>query len=337
MGSLVPCSELGDESFDFDGYEGGRVYPQRQIAEGGYSYIFRARDAKGKTLCLKKIPAQNSEQLKAALAEVKMFQLMKGKPGFLQLLGSRTMSLRGGDSKEVVLLFPLLKDSLFSVVARAVEAGSNSNGDAPVMFSEQQALVLTGKVCEALQALHEAGFIHGDLKPENILLDKNNEPHLCDLGSCRPVLRTAETRNEALRIQDDAEKYCTAAYRAPELHDVKTGSSVDGKIDVFGLGCVLYFMLVGKNPFDGGPVDGFMKLALMQGAVEYPKPSEVASEIKISSTTRKLIKAMLRANPKKRLTIQATASRCTKALSSLPAAAETRHQQEVKAESGVKT
>mmetsp|Transcript_38953 Transcript_38953/g.62426 ORF Transcript_38953/g.62426 Transcript_38953/m.62426 type:complete len:108 (-) Transcript_38953:202-525(-) len=34
MGSFIPCSALGDESFDFEGYEGGRVYPQRQIAEG---------------------------------------------------------------------------------------------------------------------------------------------------------------------------------------------------------------------------------------------------------------------------------------------------------------
>jgi len=324
MGSLVPCSELGDESFDFDGYEGGRVYPQRQIAEGGYSYIFRARDAKGKTLCLKKIPAQNTEQLEVALAEVKMFQLMKGKRGFLELLGSKTMSLRG-DSKEVVLLFPLLKGSLFSRIARAVETISDSNSNAPTSFSENQALALTGKICEALQALHAAGFIHGDLKPENVLLDKDDEPHLCDLGSCRPVLRTAKTRSEALRIQDDAEKYCTAAYRAPELHDVKTCSTVDGKTDVFGLGCVLYFMLVGKNPFDGGPVDGFMKLALMQGAVEYPKPPEVASEIKLSSPTRRLIKGMLRANPQKRLSIQACAGRCAKALSSLPAVAKTQH------------
>jgi len=175
---------------------------------------------------------------------------MKGKSGFLELLAHSTVPARDA-SKEVLLLFPLMEGSLFGRVT-----------EGKGVYDERKAAVLTCKIAVALKELHDIGFIHGDLKPQNVLLDRQGNPVLCDLASCRAI-RTAETRKEALEIQEDAERYCTACCRPPELHDVKTGGTLDGKVDVFGLGCILFFAVSARNPFEGA--EGFLKLALMQG------------------------------------------------------------------------
>jgi len=140
-----------------------------------------------------------------------------------------------------------------------------------------------------------------------VLLDKLFNPLLCDLASCRPI-RIADTRKRALEIQEDAERYCTASYRPPELHDVKTGSTLDGKVDVFGLGCILYFAKVGRNPFESA--EGFLKLALMQGSI-----ATSPDDPKLSKQFSATVKAMLRANPEKRFSVDA----CIKKLDKMTA------------------
>mmetsp|Transcript_7586 Transcript_7586/g.11483 ORF Transcript_7586/g.11483 Transcript_7586/m.11483 type:complete len:324 (+) Transcript_7586:48-1019(+) len=278
------CSSVGGQKEKVGGYD---ITVQKQIAEGGFSYIYRCKDQKGKTLCLKKIPAGDKEKYDNALLEIKMFNVVKECKGFLPLLASKTVSLRG--TKEVWLIFPLMEKSLFRHVA--------DTGAIP----EADAIRITLIICRALVELHSKGFIHGDLKPENILLGKNlSSPCLCDMASCRPIKRTPATRAEALRIQEDAETYSTPAYRAPELHDVKTGAEVDGKIDVFALGCTLYFAAFGRNPFDD-PEQGFLKLALMQGNAPFPK--------EMKSNCKSIVKKMLRSDVAKRISIETCATK----------------------------
>jgi len=263
---------------------------------GGYSFIYRVRDEKGVTRCMKKIPAPDEDKLANAENEIKMFTLMKSHPGFLNLLGYKILEVGRGE-RCAMLLFPLMKTSLFH---RVVEGKGK--------YEQQAALVLARNIAEALSALHKSGFVHGDFKPQNVLLAAGGEPVLCDLASCRPIQRTAATRQEALVIQEDAEANCTASYRAPELHDVKTGSTIDGKSDIFSFGCTLYFCVVGKNPFDGDE-EGFLKLALMQGAVDYPADEKE----KVSKGVRSLLKSMMKANPEKRMSIES----CMKKLGKL--------------------
>ena len=68
--------------------------------------------------------------------------------------------------------------------------------------------------------------------------------------------------------QDEAAMLCTAPYRAPELHDPHRGTILDGRVDVFSLGCLLFMMAFGSNPFE--PNGEFAKLALLNGKYKIP-------------------------------------------------------------------
>ncbi|KAJ1796304.1 Serine/threonine-protein kinase env7, partial [Coemansia sp. RSA 2399] len=89
-------------------------------------------------------------------------------------------------------------------------------------------------------------YVHRDLKLANVMLtDDLDTPILMDFGSVAPARITAETRTDALRIQDDAAEHCTMPYRAPELFDVQTGAELDERTDIWSLGCLLFALAYG--------------------------------------------------------------------------------------------
>ena len=91
-------------------------------------------------------------------------------------------------------------------------------------------------VAEGLEFTHSRGIIHADLKPSNILLDLEDKPKICDFGIARTPQEDAET----------PQLFATALYVAPERVEGKRASVAS---DIYGLGLVLYEMLVGKPPF----------------------------------------------------------------------------------------
>lgn len=88
-------------------------------------------------------------------------------------------------------------------------------------------------ICQALVYAHGRGILHCDLKPANVLLDSSLEPKLCDFGQSR--------------LLDDARASLgTMFYMPPEQADLK--AVPDARWDVYSLGALLYFMLVGRPP-----------------------------------------------------------------------------------------
>lgn len=105
-----------------------------------------------------------------------------------------------------------------------------------------------------------------------MISDDGTTPILMDLGSLAPSPTPITSRALALQIQDQAAEHSTMPYRAPELFDVKTGSTVDTKVDIWSLGCTLYACLVGKSPFEARSEEtgGSLSLCVLGGDWRFP-------------------------------------------------------------------
>lgn len=102
--------------------------------------------------------------------------------------------------------------------------------------------------------------------------DDGRTPILMDLGSLAPSPIAITSRSLALAVQDTAAEHSTMPYRAPELFDVKTGSIIDTKVDIWSLGCTLYACLVGKSPFEARSEEtgGSLSMCVLGGDWRFP-------------------------------------------------------------------
>ncbi|QIV80006.1 serine/threonine protein kinase (plasmid) [Mycolicibacterium frederiksbergense] len=138
-------------------------------------------------------------------------------------------------------------------------------------MAPERALRIVSEVAGVLDYAHRYGVVHQDVKPSNILLgtraDGRERVVLADFGSA--ALLSTTTTEES----DDAEDSLVAsfAYTAPEV--ITGDTTVDGRADVYSLGCTLFRLLTGSIPFPGHTTAAAMANAHVTQAA--PKPSEL--------------------------------------------------------------
>mmetsp|Transcript_47722 Transcript_47722/g.120468 ORF Transcript_47722/g.120468 Transcript_47722/m.120468 type:complete len:344 (-) Transcript_47722:184-1215(-) len=261
---------------------GRRLQLLRLLGEGGYSFVYLARDlndSEHPSFALKRIWAVTEEQLAAAKREVATIQKLQHR-NLLHALDSalvpRTDTATGACGTEVYILFPVYHEgSLMDEMDRRTLAADP--------FSPAQVLDLFTQLCHAVAAMHcmTPALAHRDIKPQNVLLSRMRTTGLAedrynlaltDFGSTRLAVEEVVNRTMALRVQEDAEANCTAPYRAPELFDVPSDCVIDGRVNVWSLGCVLFYMMYGVSPFEHvlAEAGGSLQLAVMGGRLQWP-------------------------------------------------------------------
>lgn len=117
-------------------------------------------------------------------------------------------------------------------------------------------------VCEAIAFAHSKGVLHRDLTPQNVMLGRYGETLLIDWGLAKATGRHApagpETAVEAMMVPPSGSGHAptrgpmgTPAYMSPEQADGAV-EAMGPATDVYGLGAILFALLTGKPPVDGG-------------------------------------------------------------------------------------
>lgn len=109
---------------------------------------------------------------------------------------------------------------------------------------------ITCEVADALGYAHQHGVVHRDIKPENILFEAGHAV-VADFGIARAITEAGGERLTATGISIG-----TPAYMSPEQADGVR--ELDGRSDLYSLGCVVYEMLAGKPPYSGPTVQAIM-------------------------------------------------------------------------------
>ena len=108
-----------------------------------------------------------------------------------------------------------------------------------------EAARIASEVASALEYAHQYGIVHRDIKPENILLVDGQHAAVADFGLARAVFTTDTADNLTRSGLIVGSPY----YISPEQASAER--EVDGRSDIYSLGCVLFEMLSGKPPFQG--------------------------------------------------------------------------------------
>ena len=132
---------------------------------------------------------------------------------------------------------------LYYVMPLLTEGSLRSTLDREKQLGLEETARIVSEVAAALDHAHEAGVIHRDIKPANIMFS-GGEAVVADFGVATAVAAAGSDTLTATGLAIG-----TPAYMSPEqsagVHDV------DGRSDVFALGCVAYEALAGAPPFDG--------------------------------------------------------------------------------------
>jgi serine/threonine-protein kinase len=141
-------------------------------------------------------------------------------------------------------------------------------------LAPERVIALGADVAEALEHAHRAGLVHRDIKPANLVVTAAGRAKVLDFGIAKPTGASAALGDApGATLTASGALVGTGPYMSPEQ---LRGGQLDGRSDVFSLGCVLYEMATGRRPFPGGDL-----VALVQqiATLDPPRPSTLAPSL----------------------------------------------------------
>jgi tRNA A-37 threonylcarbamoyl transferase component Bud32 len=207
----------------------------RELGQGGMATVYLAEDLKHhRQVAIKVLRSELAAALGAErfLREIEIAARLTH-PGILPLLDSGEAG--GGPGMPDPYLYYVMP----FVDGESLRDRLRREGQLPV----DEAVTIARRVASALGYAHGLGVVHRDIKPENILLT-GGEPVVADFGIAKAVSAAGQTR-----LTESGFALGTAPYMSPEQASAE--SQLDGRSDLYSLGCVLYEMLAGEPPFTG--------------------------------------------------------------------------------------
>jgi serine/threonine protein kinase len=204
------------------------------LGRGGMGNVYLARDTRtGGHIALKVLPPKRAREEERQLARFLREKDLAQKVRHTHL----ALTLAVGEEKGIhyIAMEYIPGQTLFRLV----------NREGPLAVP--RAARLFAEVATALAAAHAEGLIHRDLKPSNIMVTPHDHAKVLDLGL---AFITGEEVEDVEVVGGKGYVVGSIDYMAPEQTRDATG--IDGRADIYALGCCLYFALTGRPPFAGG-------------------------------------------------------------------------------------
>jgi serine/threonine protein kinase/Tfp pilus assembly protein PilF len=204
----------------------GKYRVIRELGRGGMGVVFQAEDTKLKRpVALKLLPLELAHSPDA-------------EERFLR----EAQAAAALDHPNICTVYEVgEKDGQAFIAMAYIDGKSLKERIARGPLKIDEALEIAGEVAGGLEEAHRKGIVHRDIKPANVMLTAKGQAKIMDFGLAR-----VESADDLTRT---AVVMGTVAYMSPEQ---ALGKKVDHRTDIWSFGCLLYEMLVGHGPFQGG-------------------------------------------------------------------------------------
>jgi eukaryotic-like serine/threonine-protein kinase len=247
---------------------------ESKLGEGGMATVYLARDVRlERSVALKVLRPEQSAALGAERfdREIKILARLRH-PFVLPLHDS------GEAQGSLYFVMPYVE-------GESLRARMQRESPLPV----EDVATMARQIADALDYAHGEGVIHRDVKPENILLSRHGHAMLADFGIARGALLASGAAATGPGLTQAGMTVGTVHYMSPE--QALGDDDIDGRSDIYSLGCVVYEALAGSPPFDGKT-----DLAIVGQHIAVPAPR---LSVKRPDLSPSLVNAVARALEKK--------------------------------------
>ena len=173
----------------------------------------------------------------------------------------------------IVTLLSLYEDETYMALIMEVVKGDDLKAflRKNPNLSIKKKLRIAIEILKGLEAAHEFGMVHRDLKPANVLVSDKDEVKLLDFGLAKPEQGGEDLTQSGATVG-------SFRYMAPEQI---LNNPLDARTDLYAFGILLFYMLIGKLPFDSTSSGGEFEIMEKQVREPAPVPHELESSIPI--------------------------------------------------------
>ncbi|MBA3454644.1 MAG: protein kinase, partial [Deltaproteobacteria bacterium] len=264
----------------------GKYELTRKLGEGGFGVLFAARDTSlERDLAIKFLHphhSSNPELVKRFVQEARSIAKVVH-PGIITVYESGEVwgTGTGADGAAFIIMELLIGETL---TQRMKASGGR--------LAPATAMEICRQIASALEAAHRQGVVHRDLKPDNVMLVKDlaltlgERAKVLDFGIAKLATASPAGATQAGMV------FGTPCYMAPE--QCKSAADANHSSDIYSLGCILFELVTGRTPFEGGMAELIAHHILTQP----PIPSRIIPGL--PSHIDDVIAAMLAKDPNNR-------------------------------------
>ncbi len=225
-----------------------------EIGKGGFATVYRALDTDlGREVALKVLDP-----------------LLMRDPAWVARFRQEARTIAALDHPRIVPIYEIGQaEGILFIAMKLLPGGSLAHRIKAGPLPWAEVVRLTGEIAEALDFAHGRKVLHRDLKPANVLLDEDGHAVLTDFGFARLVA------DHSLSVSISGGGVVgTPAYIAPEVWE---GEPSGRPADLYALGCIVYELASGVQPFGGGTTPAVMRAHFQPLAVPGRWPEGVPS------------------------------------------------------------